>query len=418
MRRSAWQRTITDSGGVPVSGVQITVFQSNGVTPATIFSTAGGAAQANPFVTPTAVAKFFALPGVYVVQAFKDGQTQTFSDVEIGAKNYRDDQGALGGTAIDVANLTTDTTVMSEGGAFRFLSSATGKPTFADSGLVFAAPSNATPTSLMLGVGSRANSTRVGFMGVRAAPGTAPAWVELWDKALNPPQAFAADIGGGVGGPLLTVGSFGLGTPTTPPTLAQVGATMDTGTLPSGLWRIVTSDTGNKPASFGDFSMLNMRHNNVDQQRLAIGLTGEVWSYASTSGVWNATGWRRQYDSLNAQGSVTHDGTKNTGAIMEYGSNANGVYYKYLDGRLECYQTRSAAMAANTEDAFTWTFPAVFASAPSYIGTVIGGGSVTNNFGITKSAYTTQSTTGATMRNQVTVAQTHVQTFCAVGRWR
>lgn len=418
MRRSAWQRTISDANGVPVSGVQINVFLNDGITPATIASSAAGAALTNPFVTSTAVAKFFALPGLYVVKATKDGQTQTFSDVEIGARNYRDDQGALGGAAVIVDNMTSDATIMSEGGSFRFTAAATGKPSFVNSGQVWSAPHDGTPFSFMLGVGLRANSSRAAFIGSRGGVGQAPAWVELWDKGANPPQSNATDVGGGFGGPLLTPGSFGWGTTGTPPTLAAQGWTADTLTLPTGMYRVVAADTGTKPFGNTDYTMVEFKYNVSAGSRIAFGTGGEMYSIGYSGGVLNSNGWRRQIDTQNAITPIVWDGARNTGGLMEYGINSNGVFYKYADGRLECYFSRSVAMPANTEETYTWTFPAAFAAAPSYIGTVIGGASVTSAFAITKSAYTTQTTTGASMRNQVTVAQTHQLTYCAVGRWR
>ena len=414
MRRSAWQRTISDANGVPVSGVQINVFLNDGITPATIASSAAGAALTNPFVTSTAVAKFFALPGLYVVKATKGGQTQTFSDIEIGARNYREDQGALGGSARDVADITADTTIVSEGGAFRFLTTAVGRPSFAENGLVFAAPYDGTPSSVMIGSGLRANGSRVAFMGRRNAAGSTPQWSELWDKALNPPQAFATDL---TAGALLNPGSFGLGG-TNSVDFAALGITLDSFSAPSGLFRARAVDTGNKPAGLTDFCFLNMRFNASDQTRLAIGLSGEAWTYASAGGTWGVSGYRRQYDNINAVSAVGFSGGISTGGLMEYGTNANGVYYKHADGRLECIFARTVSMSANTDDVYTWTFPATFINPPNQITTAIGGANVTNIFNVNKAAIASTGLTSAVMRTQVSVAQSHTLSYCAVGRWR
>lgn len=418
MRRSAWQRTITDSAGVPVTGVQINVYLADGITPATIFSSAAGAALTNPFTTATAIAKFFANPGVYVIKATKDSQVQTFADEEIGAINYRLDQGALGGYPVNVADITNDSGFMNEGGAFRFLNTAIGKPSFADNGLIFAAPYDGGPSTNLIGIGLRPTTfTRVAFIGRRNALGSAPQYTELWDKGINPAQTHLIDVGGGAA--MQTAGSFGVGGTSTAPQVTLLSGTLDTTTMPSGIYRAVAADTGNKPAGYTDFNFLNMRYNGTDQTRIALGTTGECFTFASAGGVWNSTGWRRQYDSLNAQGTVSHDGTKNTGAIMEYGSNANGIYYKYLDGRLECIFTRSnVAMVANTDDAYAWTFPAAFIAAPACLDTKVNGGSVTNTFNVNKTASANQTTTGATMRTNVSASQNHTLTHVAIGRWR
>lgn len=96
MARQAWQRTITDAAGNVLTGVQITVFQADGVTLATIYGQlTGGSALANPFSTGAQTsAKFYADPGRYVVRAFKDGLTQEFTDVDIGGKAVREDLGS------------------------------------------------------------------------------------------------------------------------------------------------------------------------------------------------------------------------------------------------------------------------------------------------------------------------------------
>lgn len=110
MARQAWQRTITDAAGNVLTGVQITVFQADGVTLATIYGQlTGGSALANPFNTGLQTsAKFYADPGRYVVRAFKDGLTQEFTDVDIGGKAVRDD---LGSAAYLVASTSVgDTT--------------------------------------------------------------------------------------------------------------------------------------------------------------------------------------------------------------------------------------------------------------------------------------------------------------------
>lgn len=372
MRRSAWQRTITDANGVPVSGVQINVFLNDGITPATIASSAAGAALTNPFVTSTAVAKFFAMPGLYVVKATKDGQTQTFSDVEIGARNYRDDQGALGGTAVIVDNITNDATIVSEGGSFRFTAAATGKPSFVNSGQVWSAPHDGTPFSFMLGVGLRANSSRAAFIGSRGGVGQAPAWVELWDKTTSPAQAHTTDL---TAGALLTPGSFGLGA-TNSVDFGALGITLDSFSAPSGLFRARAVDTGNKPAGITDFCFLNIRYNTSDQVRVALSLTGEAWTFASAGGTWGANGYRRQYDNINALSAVAFAGGLSTGGLMEYGSNSNGQYYKYADGSLVCTSSKvSTAGNAASGNAWLsilpdWTFPAAFASAPELVGSV------------------------------------------------
>ncbi len=95
MTREAWERTITDSAGNVLTGVQVSVFQSDGSTVATIYGQqSGGAPIANPFNTGVQTsAKFYADPGRYVVRVLKDSLTKEFTDVSISDKAIRDDLG-------------------------------------------------------------------------------------------------------------------------------------------------------------------------------------------------------------------------------------------------------------------------------------------------------------------------------------
>lgn len=106
MTRAAWERTITDSAGNVLTGVQIAVFQQDGTTPATIYGQlSGGAALANPFNTGVQTsAKFYADPGRYVIRAVKDGQTKDFTDVDIADKAIRDDVGTAAYLAATTSN--------------------------------------------------------------------------------------------------------------------------------------------------------------------------------------------------------------------------------------------------------------------------------------------------------------------------
>lgn len=91
--RQAWQRSITDDQGNLLTGVQISVFQQDGITPATIYSGLTDAAMPNPFNTGVqTVARFYADPGLYVIRAFKAGVgTQEWLNVDISGWAVRED---------------------------------------------------------------------------------------------------------------------------------------------------------------------------------------------------------------------------------------------------------------------------------------------------------------------------------------
>ena len=327
-------------------------------------------------------------------------------------------QFGFGGGAINLDDFTSATPNV--GRLFRFTISAVSKPSMFNYGSVLTLPYDGTPSTYLMGAGLRADSTRGAFFGHKSSANGAPLWYELWDKTKHPLQTAVTDIAGGFGSALLTPGSFGLGTTSTPALLSTISsANMDTLTIPSGLYRIIAADTGAKPPGYTDFAMAQLRYNATDAARLAIGLTGEMFSFASAGGVWASTGWRRQYDLINALNPAAHDGVKNTGGLMEYGSNANGSYYKYADGRLECFINRGGvAMTADTDDAYTWTFPAAFITAPSFIKTAVSGASATHLFNVLKDAVVSQTTSTAICRTKVSVSQTHALTHVAVGRWR
>lgn len=104
--KANWTRFITDTTGAPAVGASVTVFQSDGITPATIYSTSGGAAKSNPFLTPAGgKAEFYADPGVYVIQAAKDGQTAVWNDEEIGMARRDNDLSDLESAATARTNL-------------------------------------------------------------------------------------------------------------------------------------------------------------------------------------------------------------------------------------------------------------------------------------------------------------------------
>ena len=85
MSKAVWTKFITDNAGAVVEGASVAVFLSDGITPAEIFSDPAGTSKANPFLTPAGgKAEFYADPGIYVIQASKDGKTATWNNEEIG----------------------------------------------------------------------------------------------------------------------------------------------------------------------------------------------------------------------------------------------------------------------------------------------------------------------------------------------
>ena len=124
MTKAVWTKFITDNAGAVVEGASVTVFLSDGITPATIYSDPAGSAKANPFLTPAGgKAEFYADPGIYVIQASKDGKTATWNNEEIGharrdldlsdlesASQARDNLGLSPAATTPITDTPTDST--------------------------------------------------------------------------------------------------------------------------------------------------------------------------------------------------------------------------------------------------------------------------------------------------------------------
>lgn len=216
-------------------------------------------------------------------------------------------------------------------------------------------------------------------------------------------------------GALLRPGAFGLGA-------SSIGVvTTDANALRvSGEYRVGTAWTGSVFAGTVSGNQGTLKHvawtGNYAVQTFYSMQSNTHYIRVLINNVWAA--WTMLTNSDNAIGPVTYSGGINTGGILEYGTNANGVYYKHADGRLECHFSRSIAMTANTDDVYTWVFPATFISAPAYVTTNVTGASGSNGFKINKTTAASATTTQVTVRANVDYTQSHVLVYCAIGRWR
>ncbi|CRM72850.1 hypothetical protein [Pseudomonas sp. 25 R 14] len=87
-------------------------------------------------------------------------------------------------------------------------------------------------------------------------------------------------------------------------------------------------------------------------------------------------------------GAVSQSGGVPTGAVMQYGSNANGSFIRYADGTQICWQKASTAIAVTSGPAnglyygsVIWTFPAQFYAAPVATGSTQSDGVITVDLG-------------------------------------
>lgn len=117
-----------------------------------------------------------------------------------------------------------------------------------------------------------------------------------------------------------------------------------------------------------------------------------------------------------AVGTVSQAGGMPTGAVIEWGSNANGLYVRFADGTQICAQ--SGTFAGATE--MVWTYPAVFASDPNYLSASVNYPSAPRYY--TADAATTGGNISATIYRSVRedrapVADGFPMCVIAIGRW-
>jgi hypothetical protein len=91
-----------------------------------------------------------------------------------------------------------------------------------------------------------------------------------------------------------------------------------------------------------------------------------AWRRNKNAGTWS--NWTRVYTADTSLGTVTQTLGIPTGAIIESGSNANGVFTKYSDGSLICSgDIQLPAQAMSTDTFITATFAAAFATGPRVV---------------------------------------------------
>lgn len=208
-------------------------------------------------------------------------------------------------------------------------------------------------------------------------------------------------------GRLLKVGSFGLGV------TATATSNLTTITVP-GLYRFVASTTIGAPEaiSFEHLCLVELG---------SVGFTFKTMRWTNTFGTMKtwigvralASGstiiWTELYTKSNLLGTVSQASGVPTGSVFERGSNANGEYVRFADGAQIC----TFKLTASTSAGVTWTFPAVFSSAP-----VVQGNAVATVL----AAVCIDSTPSATaavlsVRDKVDARRNDVMHLVATGRW-
>jgi hypothetical protein len=153
-------------------------------------------------------------------------------------------------------------------------------------------------------------------------------------------------------GKLLTVGAFGLGETTNPPSLSDV----DDPLTPCGIWRVLGPSTANNASlpdglagsagnKYGLLTLEKYSSNRVRQTAWSTGANdAKVFERWYRGAGWES--WQLIYGQRNILGAVTQSSGVPSGAIIESGSNANGDYVRFADGTQICTNSDTAITTA------------------------------------------------------------------------
>ncbi|MFN3294838.1 MAG: hypothetical protein ACK414_15545, partial [Gemmobacter sp.] len=187
-----------------------------------------------------------------------------------------------------------------------------------------------------------------------------------------------------------TTGAFGLGA-----NYAPLLADLDDMLTPAGLYLFnMTGGTSGTGPGFNFGAVIVVHGGGVGPrapQQIAIQRSGAAggrlaWR-TSQGGTWGA--WQTAYGTGNALGTVSQSGGAPTGALMQFGANANGAFERRASGWQECIRTDLSAASVSTAEGqmfrsgdITWTFPSPFAAGVIPVVTVTGENPALCGFGI------------------------------------
>ena len=160
-------------------------------------------------------------------------------------------------------------------------------------------------------------------------------------------------------GRLLKVGDFGLGSTDLPDYAGNLNTLNATG------FYVVVAAATNKPAGETvGMVIVSSKFGSYSQQTYyALGTT-TIYQRASSAGIW--TPWRKIYNQESILGTVSQVSGIPTGAVIEFGSNANGWYIRFADGTQICAKSGTNATVALTSSAGALFSSADFAGAWPY----------------------------------------------------
>jgi hypothetical protein len=158
-------------------------------------------------------------------------------------------------------------------------------------------------------------------------------------------------------GALLTVGAFGLGA-----TGNQINVTDANLATTTGFYSTSSPFTNSPTAS--PYYIITQSYDASRSQiaTTAGGSTGLLYIRAFDGASWGA--WRQIYHQGSILGTVSQTGGTPTGALMEYGTNANGAYWRYAGGMQVCTYSTGLITGDGGVKQELWNYPADFIEVP------------------------------------------------------
>ncbi len=258
--------------------------------------------------------------------------------------------------------------------------------------------------------------------------GSAPPNVDFWSLVADVPEVTTTptDV---TPGRLLKVGDFGLGETALPNSIfADVFSNnFNTIVRVSGVFSLSGAGITNGPPIGTPTGVLRQEvyavsagseriHQFFYRSNTPSPRAYDIWYRYYQGGNWSA--WARMFDQGNIVGAVTQSGGNPTGAAFEDGSNANGSFTKFADGRLLCVRDCAVDHNSTGRQAFSW--PHGFSSSHP-IGASV---SFADTTVVSRMNIYSNCSVGATGSNAVffigtggTEAATRTHTITGVGRW-
>lgn len=150
---------------------------------------------------------------------------------------------------------------------------------------------------------------------------------------------------------------------------------------------------------------------------------GDIWVKGVGGYKWSGSAYvKTNFDLANIVGTVSQSSGIPTGAVIESGSNANGVYIKWADGTMICTGSAASSLTTSTgvgnifqsPSVASFTFPAAFSATPTVMSDSVFTGGAARAWCFLDVATSTDCTIIAAGPTASAVAQPR---YLAVGRW-